>query len=270
LKANRIDEYKKVSDKFTVKLTDLLKDLRNIPLARELWKTFLVFNRYAYQDTDEGIAKYYQLIQYCSDRKMIIPEMIFRLFLVDIYFNKNEPAKAEEQLKIIGAPDERQWLVIAPFDNTNGFQKKYPPEREIKLNKTYKDRDLKLKWLHPLDGFNEGYINFKQMYQQYNWSVAYGLIYIKSPDRKPAQIRIGTNDSAKLWLNDKEVWRMNIGRDAVFDNDIVPVVLEPGLNKVLIKICNRINEWGFYFRVTDEEGKGIPGIEFVSGDSVDL
>jgi len=79
---------------------------------------------------------------------------------------------------------------------------------------------------------------------------------------------MGTNDSVKLWLNDKEVWRMNIGRDAVFDSDIANVVLEPGLNKILIKVCNRINEWGFYFRVTDEEGKGIPGIEFVAADEV--
>ena len=93
---------------------------------------------------------------------------------------------------------------------------------------------------------------------------------MKSPDRREAQIRIGTNDSAKLWLNDKEVWRMNIGRDAVFDHDIVPVVFQPGLNKILIKVCNRINEWGFHFRVTDETGKGIPGMEFVAADEMNF
>ena len=110
--------------------------------------------------------------------------------------------------------------------------------------------------------------NNNQIYKKYNWSVAYGVIYVKSPERKKAQIRIGTNDSVKLWLNEKEVWRMNIGRDAIFDSDIASVVLEPGLNKILMKVCNRINEWGFYFRVTDEEGKGIDGIEFVAADNV--
>lgn len=107
------------------------------------------------------------------------------------------------------------------------------------------------------------------MYKNYNWKVGYGLIYIQSPDQKAAQIRIGTNESAKLWLNDQEVWRMNIGRDAIFDDDIIPVVLQPGLNKILLKVCNWINEWGFYFRVTDEEGMGFPDIEFVSADQVD-
>jgi tetratricopeptide (TPR) repeat protein len=266
LKTNRMNEYQKISTNFTTEFTELMKDIREVPFANETWKTFLLFNQYAYRAIDEGIEKYNQLIQYCSTHELTIPEMIFRLFLVDLYFNSNERDKAEEQLKIVGAPEEHKWLVIAPFDNTNGFQKKYPPEREIKLNKTYKDQNLRIGWQHPDDGFNEGYINFKQIYKKYNWSVGYGLIYVKSSDRKEAQIRIGTNDSAKLWLNDKEVWRMNIGRDAIFDNDIVPVVLPPGLNKILIKICNRINEWGFYFRVTDKDGKGLTDIEFVSAD----
>lgn len=121
-----------------------------------------------------------------------------------------------------------------------------------------------MNWQQPHDGFKEGYINFKRIYEKYNWAVAYGVIDVKSPDRRKAQIRMGTNDSVKLWLNDKEVWRMNIGRDAVFDSDIAKVEFKPGLNRILIKVCNRINEWGFYFRITDQDGKGMPDIEFVS------
>ena len=269
LKTNQLEKYHRVAKIFTAGFSELLKDIRDVPLAREIWKAFLIFNQHAYQSFDDGIETYHQLIQYCSDQGLIIPEMIFRLFLTDVYFYHGKKDKAEEQLRIIGAPEEKKWLIIAPFDNTDGFQKRYPPERAIKLSKTYKDRKVKISWQHPADGFNEGYINFKHIYQRYNWSVAYGLIYVKSNQRTEAQIRIGTNDSVKLWLNDKEVWRMNIGRDAVFDNDIVPVILEPGMNKILIKVCNRINEWGFYLRVTDKKGKGLNGIEFVSVDRVD-
>jgi hypothetical protein len=42
--------------------------------------------------------------------------------------------------------------------------------------------------------------------------------------------------------------------------------LKKGLNRVLIKVCNRLGDWGFYFRVTDETGKGVPVVEFVSAD----
>ncbi len=269
LKTDQWERYQKTSLDFTSEFKDMMKDIGYVKQPHATLRSFLIYNQYAYQFVGEGIAKYQDQIQYCQDHELTLPEMVFRLFLVDLYFHNGERDKAQEQLKIVGAPEEQKWLVISPFDNTNGFQKKYPPEREIKLNKIYKDGNLAIQWQHANDGFNEGYIDLKQMYKNYNWKVGYGLIYIQSPDQKAAQIRIGTNESAKLWLNDQEVWRMNIGRDAIFDDDIIPVVLQPGLNKILLKVCNWINEWGFYFRVTDEEGMGFPDIEFVSADQVD-
>jgi len=270
LKINQVERYQKSAPDFTTDFLEMMKDLRNTKIPNATWKSFLIYNQYAYRFVDEGIAKYQELIQYCQDHELTLPEMVFRSLLVDVYFHNGERDKAEEQLKIIGAPEEKKWLVIAPFDNTNGFQKKYPPEREIKLQAVYQDQNLAIQWQQANDGFNEGYIDLKQIYKQYNWKVGYGLIYVQSPDRKVAQIRIGTNESVKLWLNDAEVWRMNIGRDAIFDDDIITVVLKPGLNKILIKVCNLINEWGFYFRVTDEKGRGIAGIEFVAVDEVIL
>jgi len=47
-------------------------------------------------------------------------------------------------------------------------------------------------------------------------------------------------------------WKLNEHRNAIFDDDIIRVSLKKGLNKVLIKVCNRLGDWGFYFRVTDE------------------
>jgi hypothetical protein len=70
----------------------------------------------------------------------------------------------------------------------------------------------------------------------------------------------------KLWLNDALVWRSNRYRGAIFDDDIFQATLKPGLNKILIKICNRIGEWGFYFRVTDEQGNGVHDIQFIPAD----
>ena len=114
----------------------------------------------------------------------------------------------------------------------------------------------------------EGYIDLKENLKRYNWSVGYGIIYVKSPDEKDVQLRVGTNDATKIWLNDKLVWNFNIGRDAIFDDDLVNVSLKPGLNKILIKVCNRISLWGFYFRITDENGNGMPDIKFVAANEI--
>jgi len=156
--------------------------------------------------------------------------------------------------------------VIGPFDNKNGFNKEFPPEKEIKLDKFYEGKSQSITWQRANDGFHDGYIDLQKTLKQYNWSVGYGLINVSSPEKKDIQIRVGTNDGAKIWLNDELVWKFNIGRDASFDDDIVNVSLQRGLNKILIKVCNRISLWGFYFRLTDKEGNGLPDIHFVSPD----
>ena len=118
-------------------------------------------------------------------------------------------------------------------------------------------------WHQANDGINDGFINLKDIFTRYNWSVAYGLIYIDSPVKKDVQFRFGSDDGSKVWLNDTEIWRLNKGGPAVFDDFKISVTLKKGINKVLIKVCNGPSDWGFFFRVTDEEGNGVPDINFV-------
>lgn len=92
------------------------------------------------------------------------------------------------------------------------------------------------------------------------------MIYINSPDKRTVQLRIATDEACKMWLNDKLVWQVYRKWPVPIDNDISPVVLHPGDNKLLIKVTNSLKNWGFYFRVTDEKGNGFPDIKFVPAD----
>ncbi len=269
LKTNQLDEYKKLSEDFTKEFIEIIKAAQDVPLTYSIWRNFSIFNQYAYQFNDEGIKKYNQLIKFCLDNDLKITEMVFRLLLADLYYHTGESEKARQQLKIVGAPEENKWMVIGPFDNKNGFNNKFPPEKKIKLNKVYKSKSQLITWQHVEDGFQEGYIDLQKVFKIYNWSVGYGLIYVNSPDKKDVQLRIGSNDAVKIWLNNKLVWKFNIGRDSIFDDDIINVTLNPGPNKILIKVCNRISLWGFYFRITDEDGNGVPDIQYVSADEID-
>ncbi|MDZ7319261.1 MAG: tetratricopeptide repeat protein, partial [candidate division KSB1 bacterium] len=98
LKTNRMAEYHNIAPNFTTEITELMKDIREVPFAHETWKSFWFFNQYAYQAIAEGAAKYGQLIEYCTTHDLILPEMIFRLFLADLYFHQNDRMNAEAQL----------------------------------------------------------------------------------------------------------------------------------------------------------------------------
>lgn len=265
MKTDQLEELDKLSRDFTQELIEILKEVRAINF-NETWKHYLILNRFYRQYFEEGITNYNQLIKLFAENKLNMPEMVFRLFLTDLYLYAGDTENAEQQLRTVGMPEEKEWMIIGPFDNNNGFQKQYPPEKKIKINRAYHDKSQSIRWQHPDDGFNEGYVNLRQIYEKSDWSVVYGLIYIECPETKNVQFRLGTNESVKLWLNDEKIWRLNRLRGAIFDDDIVHATLQPGLNKILIKVCNRISEFGFYFRVTDEDGIGIPDIRFVSPD----
>jgi len=269
LRTNQTEKFEAISEDFAIDLMEILKAAQDARLSYSAWRNFTIFNQHAYQFKNEGIKKYNQLISFCQENEMKTTENVFRSFLADLYFKTSDTNKALEQFKIAGIPDENKWLVIGPFDHKNGFNKKFPPEKEIRFDRNYKGKNQKVTWQHANDSYQEGYINLKEILKQYNWSVGYGLIYVKCSEKKDVQLRVGTNDATKIWLNNKMVWNFNIGRDAIFDDDIINVSLKPGLNKILIKVCNRISLWGYYFRITDEKGNGVPDIEFVDVDNKD-
>ncbi|MCI0513063.1 tetratricopeptide repeat protein [candidate division KSB1 bacterium] len=231
-----------------------------------IWRTLGLYNESIHQTPGEGIAEYRRLIDYCKQQHLNLPEMVFRLLLADLYFYRQDTQKALEQLRIVGAPPENKWLISGPFDNHNGFNQRFPPELGIELQKEYREPTQTMRWRHPDDGLQEGYINLKSLYPEHNWKVAYGLIEVVSPREQPVQIRVGSNEALKIWLNGELVWKFNIIRDPIFDDDIVPVTLKTGRNRILIKVCNRLSEWGFYFRITDPQGQGLNDLQFLAAD----
>ena len=245
----------------------ILEKLHNFSFS-ENWRAFGSLNKTFYHNLEYGEEFYKPLIATSEENNVQAMEMMFRLLLSDLYLKKELTEPFFNQLKIVGTPPEKTWMIIGPFANKNGFHTKLPPERKIQLDKVYKGKSDKITWQSAVDGLNDGFVELSQIYAQYNWSVAYGLIYIKSSRGKMVQFRFGTDDENKIWLNDCEVWRFHQGGPAVFDSYKVNVTLKKGLNKVLVKICNSVSDWGFFFRVTDDSGQAVEGIEFVSADSI--
>lgn len=173
--------------------------------------------------------------------------------------NDNELAA---EYKALGTPLEKVWQIAGPYQNQNGFDSAFPPEK----SKGAKD----IKWKPASDGSDDGYINLRKIFNASSWAVAYAKINVYSPDTRIVQIRMGTDEACKLWLNNGLVWQAYRLGGVPLDTDIVKVMLHPGNNKILLKVTNSIRDWGFYFRITNSKGDGFPDLEFRSEDSDDL
>ncbi len=183
--------------------------------------------------------------------------------IVQSYIKQGKISQANQEVKKLGMITD--WLLIGPFDNTgkSGFKKVYLPEEEIDLQKIYTGKDsIQIKWFQPRKTNLSGFINFDAFLYPRNWSVGYALTYVYSPKERAVIVKVGADDAVKVWLNDQVVIEQDLYRKAVIDQEIVPVWLGEGRNKILVKVCEKEDSWGFYFRITDLEGELIEDLKF--------
>ena len=84
-------------------------------------------------------------------------------------------------------------------------------------------------------------------------TVAYGFIYVHSPQAQTSQLFIGSDDAVKVWLNGEVVWEHSIARAASDFQEFVPVNLQTGNNFLLVAIYEDFGLWSGFFGLTDSD-----------------
>jgi hypothetical protein len=94
-------------------------------------------------------------------------------------------------------------------------------------------------------------------------SVAYAVCYIRSEaGRHGIQMLMGSDDEAKVYLNEKEVHKSFFPREFLAEQDTVPnIALNAGLNVLVFKVVNEENNWRGSMRLTDAQGDPLKGIK---------
>ena len=64
-----------------------------------------------------------------------------------------------------------------------------------------------------------------------------------------AWLGLGSDDGVKIWLNGELVHDKWIRRPSHVDDDVVPLRLKKGANRMLIKIQNATIDWSFVYRL---------------------
>lgn len=153
------------------------------------------------------------------------------------------------------------WNLLGPFPNERksdilrfGLDEVYPPEKEINLDKTYSGKDgQQIRWLQIITP-DHGYVSLWDKFEPYEFVVCYAVSYIHSPADQTVPLLVGSDDGAKVFLNQKELYRFLDVRIAAPDQDTVPLNLRKGWNELLLKIENNFGGYAFYARLIDTKG----------------
>jgi hypothetical protein len=89
--------------------------------------------------------------------------------------------------------------------------------------------------------------------------VAYAVCYLTADEElKGLQMKTGSDDQAKIYLNGKEIFKNVEARPLQKDEDATEgVTLTKGVNVVVFKIVNEKEDWSGCLRFLDKDGKPV-------------
>lgn len=160
----------------------------------------------------------------------------------------------------------QDWKVIGPFDNTGekGFDVVYPPETVLDFAAKYPGKNGEVAWKDYITKDAMGTLDLLEAIEQGKGVIAYAVTNFRLDAPRQAQIRFGTPNGWKLWVNGELIFaRDEYHSGNQFDQYSYDVDLKAGDNLVLFKCCQNeqtetwTNVWGFQLRVCDSSGTAV-------------
>ncbi len=164
---------------------------------------------------------------------------------------------AEELGKRLGVL--RQWKLAGPFPwvAADAFSKTHINEPAIDLAATYSENNLTISWVPAETQDLLGILDLTSIYGMAGNATAYAFARIKVDAETQAQIRCGSDDGIKVWVNGVAAHENAIDRGALPDQDKANVALRAGENDILVQITQGGGGWCFCLRLTGADGSPL-------------
>lgn len=164
------------------------------------------------------------------------------------------------------------WYLSGPF--TLDFAKDFGPEAyyeqngKVDLTQVYTVKDGSVVGWDRVEGWENSkkYHDIRALFEakypdrlemQENTTV-YAYTTLVLEERKVCDIKVGSDDGIKVWLDGKVIISRDVYRGASYGQDSVSVNLPAGQHTILVKITQAGGGWGFYTDVIPSEtGLGI-------------
>ena len=99
---------------------------------------------------------------------------------------------------------------------------------------------------------DHGFVDLRSGVANIDYTVGYAFAEFDAAAAGKAWLGIGSDDGLKIWLNGELVHDKWIRRPSRIDDDVVPLHLKAGRNRILLKIQNATGDWSFIYRLRTE------------------
>jgi hypothetical protein len=105
-----------------------------------------------------------------------------------------------------------------------------------------------------------GDVNFLGIESSQEKILVYCACWLDSDADKEVEVRVGSDDGYKLWINHQLISEQHVYRAMEMDQETHKVKLNKGKNLLLIKVDQDTGEYQFMLRVVGADGKAAPGV----------
>lgn len=178
--------------------------------------------------------------------------------LLSLYRETGNVAGASNILK----PFCRQFLALGPFPTTglpsHGLDMPFIPETQSGLPEDRNERVLNWRVV----GSPDPILDLGKEYGQLSEYLVYLAAEVASEREQLAEVRLGSDDGCKLWLNGTLLLSNPRGARVELDQEMIRVTLRQGTNFFLLKVSNQALGWAAVLRLTGAGGEPLSGIEW--------
>jgi outer membrane protein assembly factor BamB len=182
-----------------------------------------------------------------------------------------KPADLAAQLGFV-----RNWSLVGPFDNRGGqgFALAYPPEQGVDLRAAYSGKQgVRIGWYAiatadspaKMDVGKLAKVDVNTLVGKHMGAVAYAFTAIESPHDQAVEVRVGTPNALKVFLNGQQILaREEYHYNGRLDTHTGRGLLRAGRNELLVKLCQNeqtdawAQEWALRLRICDALGGAVP------------
>jgi cellulose synthase operon protein C len=167
-----------------------------------------------------------------------------------------------------------KWITVGPFDNENraGFGRVFEPEADVAapvdMGRSYDGKERPVRWRVPPGGATYGWYDFGELMRPREGICAYATTFVraKAGTRAPRKVSLwaGAAGAFRVWWNGERVLEDSGVRDLDIDRFAATVTLEPGDNRIFVKVCATDEGPKLALRIADERGEPDLGVEVMA------
>lgn len=161
-----------------------------------------------------------------------------------------------------------KWVLISTFDNTGmkGFDVAYAPEKAVDLKAALPGKAEKpVRFVAHTTADPRGKLDLNAVLGKEMGAAAYAYTVVESDSERPVELRVGTNNAVKIFLNGELLYfRNEYHHGMAMDQYVGRSRLRKGANEILLKICQNeqkedwAQSWSFQARLCDALGGAVP------------